>query len=177
MGKKISLILVVFSIILFQTSALAKDNSVTLNELIENSQVYDNQLVRVSGEVLLEAMEREEGTWVNINDGTNAMGLFIEGEEASTFKYYGNYQTTGDTVEVDAIFHRSCPEHGGDMDLHLVKLVSVTPGQQRSNPINYDNLGMAFMLTGFTLLIVVYNAVHTGMAKKLIKKLNIQSKR
>lgn len=121
-------------------SAFADDAVVELNELINNSSKYDGETVHVKGEALLEALERKDYAWVNINDGTNAMGVVMPYEVVEKISRYGNYKQKGDTIEIEAVFHRSCIEHGGDMDLHFVKLISVTKGEPITHEIGFQRI-------------------------------------
>jgi hypothetical protein len=103
------------------------------SELIENAQAYDGKTVVYAGEVIGDIMQRGNFAWVNVNDGRNAIGVWIE---ASLLKdaplTAGNYRSSGDIIEVSGIFHRACPEHGGDLDIHAVQAQKIAPG--RHNP-------------------------------------------
>lgn len=136
-------------------NAYAYEEVVELNELINNSSLYDGKTVHVKGEVLLEALERKDYVWVNINDGTNAIGVVMPYEGVKKISQYGNYKQKGDTIEIEAVFHRSCIDHGGDMDLHFVKLISVTKGEPIVHEIGIKRIIigiLAIIATGLSIL-------------------------
>ncbi len=143
--------------------------SVTLNQLIEESGKYDGEAVIVNGEALVEIMERGNDAWVNINDGTNAMGIFMPLEEAKKIKLFGEYHTLGDKIEIEAVFNRSCKIHGGDMELHFIKYKNITPGQDRVTQINKQNLALAIGLTIITILMTFYYMSVSGQFKRMAK--------
>lgn len=121
----------------------AQNNTITLNDLIELRNQYDGKVVIVRGETLLEALERKDYVWVNINDGTNAMGVVIPNEYAVKISAYGDYHTKGDFIEIEVLFNKSCNTHGGDMDLHFIRFISITSGYSTEHPIELFRLSMA----------------------------------
>lgn len=154
---------------------IADQQAVTLNQLIEESEAYDGRSVVVNGEVLLEAMERTDGTWININDGTNAMGVFMSTDAANTISKYGNYHTVGDCIEIEAVFHRSCKTHGGEMDLHFIQFRNIEPGYDKDQPLNTSRIWIAGLTTLGTLSLILYYLYSTGQFEKWQKVLkNLQ---
>ncbi len=123
--------------------------SVTSDDLINNAKDYDKKEVVYSGEVIGDIMKRGENTWINVSDGTNAIGIWITTEEAKEIKYAGKYSFTGDTVKVTGMFNRACPEHGGDLDIHASKIEVVKQGHVDIKKINYN-----FIIISVILLIV-----------------------
>lgn len=157
MGKKIAVLLVLilsFSLNAIGMKSFAQSSeAVPLNDLINNSKDYDGKTVFIQGEALLEVMEREDGSWININDGSNAMGLWLPTDEAAKIKQFGDYHTVGDQLMVEAVFHRSCSEHGGDMDLHFVKWIELTEGHEKTLKLNNERVMWAVLLTVITAVI------------------------
>lgn len=133
--------------------ALSQD-TVKLNDLIEQGKQYDGKTVVVSGEALLEPLERKDGTWININDGTNAMGLWMRQEDAKLVKRFGDYHQKGDTLTVEAIFHRACPEHGGDMELHVLKVIKVVDGSDIQHKVDMTDIAVLLGLSTFMAFLV-----------------------
>lgn len=126
--------------------AFAFDALTPINDLINKSAEYDGKLVHIKGEALLEALEQRDGSWVNINDGTNAIGVFMTPEMAKRIQYFGDYHTTGDTVELIGEFHRACKTHGGDLEVHLTQLVDLQPGKPVDHIIDYTKVFIALVL-------------------------------
>jgi hypothetical protein len=120
--------------------------SVTSDELINNAKDYDKKIVVYSGEIVGDIMNRGENAWINIFDGTNAIGVWITAEDAKKIKYAGKYSITGDTVKVTGIFDRACPKHGGDLDIHANKLDILKQGHADIKKINYSFIIISVIL-------------------------------
>lgn len=101
---------------------------VSSQELIEKARVYDGQVVAYQGELIGAVLGRGAHVWLNLNDGNNAIGAWVERSLTKNIKFAGSYMARGDVVSVRGIFHRSCSEHGGGIDIHVSELNIVTPG-------------------------------------------------
>jgi len=126
---------------------------VSSSELINNAKFYDAKTVVYAGEVIGDVMLRQDYAWVNINDGKNALGVWMESSLAGQISYTGSYKARGDVVEITGVFHRACPQHGGDLDIHAQALRKISPGryiQERANP---DKKNLAAILLGVLLLV------------------------
>jgi hypothetical protein len=100
--------------------AFAKTISST--ELIEHAREYNNQVVEYEGEAIGDVMIRGGFAWVNVNDGQNAVGIWGQKDQVNRLvKCKGYYKRKGDIVNITGEFHRACPAHGGDMDIHMIK--------------------------------------------------------
>ncbi|MBL7151009.1 MAG: DNA-binding protein [Candidatus Omnitrophica bacterium] len=128
---------VMFNVILLYTlhfthyTAFAQP--VSARELIENAQAYDGKTIAYAGEVIGDIMRRGNFAWINVTDGEKAIGVWLEGhllKQADLLA--GSYRSTGDLIEVIGVFHRACPEHGGDLDIHAFEIEKIAPG--RHNP-------------------------------------------
>lgn len=147
--KKIKCVLFAAILVVgFPLNVYGEGPLIELNELINDSSFYDGKTVHVKGEVLLEALERKDYAWVNMNDGSNAMGVVMPLEATKKIALYGDYKTKGDTLEIEAVFHRACNEHGGDMDLHFVRMIAITKG----GPIEHE-VGSQRIILGILAII------------------------
>lgn len=117
-------------------------------ELINNAKLYDGKIVSYEGEVIGDVMVRKENAWANINDGVNAIGVWINASLVKNITYEGSYKSIGDRVEVSGIFHRACLEHGGDLDIHALTLRKVNLGRLKQERVNPDKRNQAFILFG-----------------------------
>jgi hypothetical protein len=142
--------IVLFSIFIFKTPVFSQ--ALSSSELINNAKNYDGKLVTYSGEAIGDVMLRGEFAWVNINDGQNALGVWINGDLAREIKFTGNYKTRGDNLEVTGIFHRACLEHGGDLDIHAQNLRKTGNGRIVKEKLNFDKASQSLALLGVLFL-------------------------
>ena len=131
------------------------DNYVKINDLIEKGKEFDKKTVIIKAETIGEPLQRGKFTWVNVNDGTNAIGLWIKSSEIKKIHNYGNYKEKGDTIEVTGVFSRNCDEHGGDVDIHAEIVKVLESGYNKNRPISKEKTDIAIMMLLFTILLVV----------------------
>jgi len=122
-------------------------------ELINNAKQYDGQVVVFEGEAVGEVMVRGNYAWVNLNDGSNAIGAWMPKDLAENIKYAGSYKQRGDWAEVVGIFHRACPEHGGDLDIHTQSLKKTLPGRAIQRRLNTNKRNLVFILSGVLIAV------------------------
>lgn len=133
-------------------SVLAAD-VIELNRLVENAEAMDGQTVTVSGEAIGEAMERGDHAWVNINDGTNAMGIWMTLEEAQQIKVFGDYKHLGDQLQVTGVFNQACAQHGGDVDIHSDSMAVVTAGYATAEAVPALKIVIGLVLVCLALVL------------------------
>jgi len=122
-------------------------------ELIKNAKEYDGKLIVYSGEVIGDVMMRKEFAWVNINDGNNALGVWMNAGLAKEINFTGSYKMRGDVLEVTGVFHRACVEHGGDLDIHAQAIRKIASGRLLSRKLNFDKAVLSLILLGALFLI------------------------
>ncbi|MDD5658970.1 MAG: DNA-binding protein [Actinomycetota bacterium] len=105
---------------------------VTSTQLIEEAKAYDTKEIIYTGEVIGDIMQRGDHSWVNVSDGSNAIGVWILSDLVRDIKFTGRYKVKGDTVKVTGIFYRACKEHGGDMDIHASDIKILKQGYKIS---------------------------------------------
>jgi hypothetical protein len=105
-------------------------------DLINNARVYDNKTISYKGEAIGDIMIRGDHAWLHVNDGIIAIGIWASKTLIEDISYVGDYQKKGDIVEVSGVFHRACPEHGGDLDIHASEIKKVTSGAPVIQPIS-----------------------------------------
>ena len=145
-------------IFLTYNSALITHNycyaqSVSSTELINNAKLYDGKVVTYEGEVIGDIMVRGEYAWINVNDGQNAIGIWIEKSKTLDILYTGSYKSKGDWIEVTGIFQRACPAHGGDLDLHAQGIRKIRPGRLVLERWNLTKRNLALILLGALCLV------------------------
>lgn len=97
-------------------------------QLIDRAKEYDGREIAYSGEVIGDILNAGDHVWLNVSDGGNAIGVWVPSGPAGEVRLAGRYSQIGDTIRVAGIFHRACPEHGGDMDLHADSITLLTRG-------------------------------------------------
>lgn len=155
---KIVKTLILTGIIISALSINVKADSVyELNELIENAKELDGKELTVQGEVIGERMDRGSHTWININDGTNAIGIWMDKEEADKVRYYGGYKRIGDTVKASGVFYRACREHGGEADLHCNSIEVVKEGYNVKDEVKFSKIACASVVIIVALLLSMFS--------------------
>ena len=102
------------------------------------------------GEVIGDIMPRGGGmAWINVHNGENAIGVFVSKQQSEKIQFLGNYKQRGDTVQIWGDFNPSCPEHGGDSDIHALQLEIVETGY----PLEREPEKYKIVLTGIFALL------------------------
>jgi len=133
--KSFFLLLVLCLVLVVSSSNCYAQTSTSL-ELINNAKQYDGKIITYKGEVIGDVMIRGEHAWLHVNDGIIAIGIWAPKTMVQDIRYAGDYHKKGDTVEVSGTFHRSCLEHGGDLDIHAFGINKITPGSLVIQPIS-----------------------------------------
>jgi hypothetical protein len=109
--------------------------AISINQLISESHDFDKKTIIIEAEVILEVLERGDHAWINVNDGTNAIGVYLPIEMTEEIKVFGDYNHRGDIVSITGVFSRNCDEHGGEIDIHATSLKIVERGFVVTNEI------------------------------------------
>jgi hypothetical protein len=112
------LVLVLTIYCLLSTIYLANAETLSSNDLIEKAKELDGKIVAYKGELVTSVLNRGEYSWVNLNDGTNAIGVWCKTSDLKPIAFIGGYGVKGDILEVKGAFRRACPLHGGELDIH-----------------------------------------------------------
>jgi hypothetical protein len=124
--------------------------TVSSTQLVEEPARWDGLTVTFAGEAVGEAMARGDDVWLHLNDDAYVAGTIEQGappsgynsgqavvataDTAAAVTVFGDHRHHGDIVEVVAVFNAACPEHGGDMDLHVTSLRVLKPGATVDDP-------------------------------------------
>lgn len=147
-----TLIIALILIYMFPNSSKASEFT-NYNDLIENAKALDGKFVEIKGEAIGESMKRGAYTWINISDGSNAVGIWLKNQEVDKVKTYGSYKFMGDTIKIAGTFNRACSVHGGDMDIHGGSLTIVETGHKVDHPLSKWKLKEATSLAIITLIL------------------------
>ena len=156
--RKIGKVIFLSSLLIVSTrfGASALDH-VSVNQLIEQEDRYDKTLVTVQGEAIGEPLRRGDECWVNIDDGTNSIGIKMKETDAQRVRTYGSYKQKGDTVQVKGYFYKACPEDGGETDIHAIDVQVVSPGESTPENVPPSKIAAA---AGLAVLMAVGLAVY-----------------
>jgi len=134
--KKLFLIFsVLFTVYSLQFTACFAAEPVSSDKLIENENFYDGKEVVYKGEAVGDLMKRGDHFWINILEGSNAIGIWCTLNMKNTIQITGDYGHKGDIMQVRGIFHKACKEHGGDLDIHAMEIFKLSPGQKTEDII------------------------------------------
>jgi hypothetical protein len=159
MFKKTSIVVIFFGLMV----CIAYAQPISSTDLINNAKKYDGKVVDYRGEAIGDIMIRGQYAWVNINDGKNAIGVWGLTALIKDITHKGSYGFKGDVVEITGIFNRSCPEHGGDLDIHAQAISKVTSGKQLFESTDLNKIKITLILLGIAILLYIPNLI---MAKK-----------
>ncbi len=143
--------LILFFLLANNVFAQSLVNSV---DLITQEKKYDKSNILFEGEVIGDIMKRGDFAWINVNDGQNAIGIWLKKSLTDSIKFTGDFKHIGDRIKVIGVFSKNCPEHGGDLDIHGESLVVINPGKEKQQEIDVEKLKVVKSLT-ITLIIVV----------------------
>ena len=100
-------------------------------------------------------MKRGNYTWINIGDGSNAVGIWMKNTDADKVRTFGNDKYKGDVLKVTGIFHRACSDHGGDLDIHADSIEIQSKGYKVSEPLDKNIVKVSMILSAVTICLVM----------------------
>lgn len=156
--KTIFAVFLFCSVFCFLPSVACFAEPVSSTELISNPKQYDGNEITYTGEVIGDVMVRGNFAWINVNDGKNAIGIWLRTELAKEISHSGSYKQKGDIVEIKGKFHRSCVLHGGDLDIHADSLQILERGRNVDEVISNRKVAVAiiFLIICLTLTIIYF---------------------
>lgn len=164
MRKFIFIFLILFLIVLADNLLAEKAGKkyFMLAELVSSANQLDGREILVFGEAIGDLMKRKDGIWLNISDGSLALGIFFKKDEITlpVIKFLGDYQKKGDWLEVKGIFHKNCAYHSGETDLHATFVRVIGSGQKINHPIDFDKLSLAVIVFLAALVLFVLSVLN-----------------
>ncbi|MBP7732313.1 MAG: hypothetical protein KA140_00915 [Caldisericia bacterium] len=166
----------VFLLLAFPSLVCASTRVFTPTELI-NETAIDRQLdgtrIVLEGEVISEAIERKDGCWVNVTDGSIAIGVFFKDKKnIEKIKYWGMHKVKGDTVRIEGKVHLADKETGGELDVQGEKLTVVIPGFRIDENIPVWKI-IAGSVLGLIALLLIAERLHVFFVNRRIRHTNI----
>ena len=168
MCKNSKIIILIFIFALSLAGICNASNVTEINQLVENAAALDKSEVIVQGELIGEELERGEYSWININDTTNSIGIWVKQDDINQFQFYGDYKHKGDIVKVTGSFYKACTEHGGDFDIHCSNIEIVEKGYVVIEELSSIKVIIAAVLIIITMLTLT---LYFKLMKRPLKKL------
>lgn len=125
------------------------------NELIKKSKELNGRKLNYSGELVTAILDRGEYSWINLNDGSNAIGVWCKSGLLGGVNFAGDYKNRGDIIEVNGMFNRACSIHNGELDIHADTVKIVGKGYSLIRAIDLKRINSAIALFAFTILTVI----------------------
>jgi len=161
MQKYIFPILILLSAFSLQPSANIAEAApaVSARELLENAEEYDGKTVTYEGEMIGDVMVRAQFAWINVRDETLCLGVFSPKGLVSEIEHKGSYGFSGDIISVQGTFYHSCPEHGGDTDIHAEKITVVRKGEATFYPLEPGKVKASITLSAIAFALAIIHLV------------------
>lgn len=147
-------------------------------ELIEHPAQWDGRVIVFTGEAVGEEMVRGDEVWLHLNDdayvdasiaagaepqGYNSgMAVVADAEDAAVVTVFGDYRHQGDVVEATGVFNAACPEHGGDMDIHVTGLRIVDRGVPIAHPVDSTRIVTLGVTLATAMLAIVWYTIRNS---------------
>lgn len=127
----------------------------TVAELIAVEEDLDGAVVRVTGEVVGEAIDAGDGehTWIAISADGVSMSVWMTTADAETIQHYGDYDEIGDTITVEGIYHMDCSAHDGDLDIHVTSMTLDDEGSASVAELDVGKLRVAIVIVAVGLVL------------------------
>lgn len=116
----------------------------------------DGEKITYKGELITAVLRPCAGhSWLNLNDGANAIGVWCESSQLGMVKFAGDYKKKGDIIEITGEFHRACPEHGGELDIHADSIKLIKKGYLVGEILDFKRIKSSAILFFLTILTVI----------------------
>ncbi|MFH1288320.1 MAG: DNA-binding protein [bacterium] len=125
--------------------------SISITNLIENARENDLKEVVIEGEIIGDIFYKGDFVWINVFDGSCAIGVWAPKKMAEGLSHPGDYNHKGDFVQITGNFNRACAEHRGETDIHLNSFIVLKKGESVLHPVDMKKLkitaGIFFLVT------------------------------
>lgn len=164
--KKPIRLIVFLSTLYFLLPTFAWTEPISSTDLINNAKQYDGKSISYEGEVIGDVMIRGNNAWINVNDTKNAIGIWLPAQTTKEIFYTGNYKAKGDIIKAEGVFHRSCIEHGGDLDIHAKNITIVKKGYKIEETISPVKIKMVMVFLIICLTLAVIYFIRLGYGRR-----------
>jgi len=141
--------------------------SVSISDLITQSRSYDGRVIATEGEAIGDLMLRGEYGWVNLSDGSSAIGIYALSKQLGQIKHLGRYKVVGDRVRVIGTFYDACPVHSGETDIHASRVDIAGTGSIVDETLDRSRLNLSFELALLAMLAFALRQFVRGQPHKV----------
>lgn len=156
MRKAVSLIFFYVTFCFAYLPSVCLAGHISSTALINNAGEYDGKSIVYVGEAVGDVMIRGDFAWVNVNDGENAIGVWVDKDLAGEIRLTGSYKTKGDRLEITGVFNRNCVQHGGDMDIHAESMRRINPGRHTGEELDTTKRNNVIILLVVLCLVFLF---------------------
>jgi hypothetical protein len=154
--KNFTFCFITLALTFYNLHYLCYAQAISSRELIQNAKQYDGKTIVYTGEAIGDVMARGNFFWINISDGQGVIGVWAKRELMVQISQTGGYQKQGDILTVKGIFRRSCPLHGGDLDIHAENLRRIKQGRVLTEVVDPRKKELAIALfIGLCLVLIL----------------------
>jgi hypothetical protein len=147
---------VLSAFLFFPAPSVTVAEALTSAAMIEKARDWDGAETAYTGEVIGDILPRGSYAWINVSDGANAIGIWVPDEFARQITHIGRYGMRGDTVRVTGVFHRACPDHGGDLDIHAANLEVISAGHTVPHAVAPVKIIIAAVMTASNIVLAAF---------------------
>lgn len=139
----------------------------TIESLFDQSSLYNNRTVQITGEVIGDRIESESESgycWITLtmveSEDKASISVLISDELASQIDRYGKYGVTGTILQVRGTYHQTCGEHDGLPDIHASNASVLTRGYDHPDEFVAGDFlpGIVTVLVGLAMMAAFYFA-------------------
>lgn len=127
--------------------------------LVSANRALNNSEVSFVGEAVGDIVSAGEGyKWVNVSGSSNAViSVYMPDDLAKLIQNVGDYHETGTSLKIIGTYHIACPEHEGELDVHVNAAEVTDIGGPVTHMIAPGRLQAAFALCVIAgLLLTLY---------------------
>jgi len=135
---------------------------VSISDLITQSQSYDGRVIVAEGEAIGDLMLRGEYGWVNLSDGSSAIGIYALSKQLGQIKHLGRYGVAGDRVRIIGTFYDACPVHSGETGIHASSVEIIRAGGVVGEILDWNRLKLSLELALLAMLAFAFRQFVRG---------------
>ncbi len=145
-----------------------QDSRVSLEELINNPDKYDQKSVSFKAEIIGDPLfEAGGGHWLNFSADGYYLGVFTQDASlVEKIKHWGSYQEKGDIIEVQGVFYKNCRQYNKRF-LHLTSLEVAKEGGKTEHLVLPEKKRFAFLSFVICLTMGLIYFIKVRWQKKL----------